>query len=264
MGTGGAYKYASENERETTIVFNGDILTDIDISKVVEFHKEKNAEATIVLTPVENPSAYGLVETDEDGKVLRFLEKPKDEELDSLTTTNINAGIYILEPEVLNLIPEGENYSFEYNVFPALLENKKPFYAYILDKRYWRDIGTTQSYLQGHHDFLLGKIKDFEIDRINNSDIATAAKIDKNSIIGNDCVIKPNVEIINSVIGEGVHIEEKALIENSVVWSHTRINTSAEIKNAIIGKGCHIGRNVKVSEGVVLGDKTSLTDYTKI
>lgn len=264
MGTGGAYKYASQNERETTIVFNGDILTDIDITEVIKFHKEKKAEATIVLTPVENPSAYGLVETDEAGKVLRFLEKPKDEELNTLTTTNINAGIYILEPEVLDLIPEEENYSFEYNVFPALLENKKPFYAYILDNRYWRDIGTTQSYLQGHHDFLSGKIKDFEIDRINNSDIATAAKIDKNSIIGNDCVIKPNVEVINSVIGEGVHIEEKALIENSVVWAHTRINTSAEIKNAIIGKGCHIGRNVAVSDGVVLGDKTTLTDYTKI
>lgn len=264
MGTGGAYKYASKNERETTIVFNGDILTDIDISRVIKFHKQKEAKATIVLTPVENPSAYGLVETDKAGEVLRFLEKPKEDELNNLTANNINAGIYILEPEVLDLIPEGENYSFEYNVFPALLENKQSFYAYILENRYWRDIGTTTSYLQGHHDFLSGKIKDFEIDRITNSDIATAANIDKTSIIGNDCVIKPNAQITNSVIGEGVHIEEKALIENSVIWSHTRINTSAEIKNAIIGKGCHIGRNVFISEGVVLGDKTSLTDYTKI
>lgn len=264
MGTGGAYKYASEGITDTTVVFNGDILTDIDISKVIELHKAKNAAATIVLTPVENPSAYGLVETDADGKVLRFLEKPKGKELENLTTNNINAGIYILEPEVLDLIPEGENYSFEYNIFPDLLTENKPFFAYILDKNYWRDIGTPESYLNAHIDFLSGKIKGFDLEKSNNSEVATAAQIDKLSVIGNDCVIKPNVQIVNSVIGEGVHIEEKAVIENSVIWSHTRINSSAEIKNAIIGRGCHIGRNAIVSEGAVLGDKTSLTDYTKI
>ena len=264
MGTGGAYKYASEDRRETTIVFNGDILTDVDIGELLKFHKEKKAEATIVLTPVENPSAYGLVETEEDGKVLRFLEKPKPEELDKLTTNNINAGIYILEPSVLDIIPEGENYSFEYDVFPALLENNKPFYAYVLDKKYWRDIGTTESYLQGHLDFLSGKIEGFEVEKSDDSDIAPEASIDKISVIGKNCVIKPNVEIINSVIGDGVHIEEKARIKNSVIWSHTRINTSSEITNAVIGKGCHVGRNATVREGAVLGDKTSLTDYTKV
>src|SRR5687767_10669758 len=94
MGTAGAYKFAGGNLRETTVVFNGDILTDVDISKIIEFHREKKAAATIVLTPVENPSAYGLVETDEQGRVLRFLEKPKPEELANLATKNINAGIY--------------------------------------------------------------------------------------------------------------------------------------------------------------------------
>lgn len=264
MGTGGAYKYASEDRRETTVVFNGDILTNIDIAKLLTFHKTKRAEATIVLTPVENPSAYGLVETEEDGRVLRFLEKPKPEELDKLTTNNINAGIYILEPGVLDIIPEGENYSFEYDVFPSLLKNDKPFYAYVLGKQYWRDIGTTESYLQGHLDFLSGEIEGFEIEESDDADIAPEASIDKHSVLGDGCVIKPNVEIINSVIGAGVHIEEKARIENSVVWSHTRINTSAEIKGAIIGKGCHVGRNATVGKRSVLGDKTSLTDYTKV
>ncbi len=264
MGTGGAYKFASEGINETTIVFNGDILTDVDIAKVIEFHKKNKAEATIVLTPVENPSAYGLVESDTNGKVLRFLEKPKGAELENLTTNNINAGIYILEPGVLDLIPTGENYSFEYNVFPDLLKNEKPFFAFILDKHYWRDIGTPESYLTAHLDLLNGKIKGFEVEKSGNSEIATAAQIDKLSVIGNDCIIKPNVQIINSVIGEGVHIEEKAVIENSVIWAHTRINSAAEIKNAIIGRGCYIGRNAIISKGVVLGDKTSLTDYTKI
>jgi NDP-sugar pyrophosphorylase family protein len=264
MGTGGAYKFASEGINETTIVFNGDILTDVDIAKVIEFHKKNKAEATIVLTPVENPSAYGLVETDSDGKVRRFLEKPKGAELENLTTNNINAGIYILEPSVLDLIPQGENYSFEYNVFPDLLKKEKPFFAYILDKNYWRDIGTPESYLTAHLDLLNGKIRNFKVEKSGNSEIATAANIDKLSVIGDNCIIKPNAQIINSVIGEGVHIEEKAVIENSVIWAHTRINSSAEIRNAIIGRGCYIGRNATVGKGAVLGDKTSLTDYTKV
>ena len=264
MGTGGAYKFAADQIRETTVVFNGDILTDLDIFKVIGFHQRKRAEATIVLTPVENPSAYGLVETDEESKVLQFLEKPKPEEVFRLTTKNINAGVYILEPSVLDTIPEGENYSFEYNVFPELLNRRKSFYAFVMEGNYWRDIGTPQSYLQAHHDFLGGQIKGFKTKSSEKSDVATAAVVDKTSIIDENCVIKPNAKIINSVIGAGVHVEEKSVIENSVIWAHTRVSSQAHIKNAIIGRSCYIGRNVSISENSVLGDKTSLTDYTQI
>jgi NDP-sugar pyrophosphorylase family protein len=265
MGTGGAYKFAAESIRETTVVFNGDILTDVDISKVVQFHQEKKAEATIVLTPVENPSAYGLVETEAGGKVLRFREKPKPEELAELTTNNINAGIYVLEPTVLDIIPKGENTSFEYNVFPDLLSKEKPFYAYVLDGNYWRDIGTPKSYLDAHHDFLDGKIKGFEIEKtLDNAEISHKASVDKNSIIGDGCIIKPGARITNSIIGAGVHIEEKASIENSVIWAHTRVSSAANIENAIIGRSCYIGKNATIGAGAVLGDKTSLTDYTKV
>lgn len=264
MGTGGAYKYAANEIRETTVVFNGDVLTDLDISKVIGFHQQNKADATIVLTPVENPSAYGLVETDEEKKVLRFLEKPKPEELADLTTNNINAGIYVLEPTVLDLIPENENTSFEYNVFPELLNQEKNFFAFVMNSNYWRDIGTPTSYLQAHHDFLNGAIKNFEKAKSAEADIATAASVDKHSILGEGCVVKPNARIVNSIIGAGVHIEEKAVIENSVVWSHTRISSQAQIQGAIVGRSCHIGRNATISEGVVLGDKTSLTDYTKV
>jgi len=263
MGTGGAYKFAEDEIRETTIVFNGDVLTDLDVFKVIGFHQQKGAEATIVLTAVENPSDYGLVETDTDGRVLRFLEKPNAEELADLKTKNINAGIYILEPSVLDLIPKGENTSFEYNVFPELLKRKKGFFAFVMNGNYWRDIGTPQSYLQAHHDFLSGQIKAFKVKKSAEADIATAAIVDKNSFIGEGCVIKPNAKVINSVIGAGVHIEEKATVENSVIWAHTRISSAAAIKNAIVGRSCHIGRNVSVTDGAVLGDKTSLTDYTK-
>lgn len=264
MGTGGAYRYAADDIRETTLVFNGDILTDVDISSVVEFHCEKKAEATLVLTPVENPSAYGLVETDQAGKILQFREKPAPEELAGLTVNTINAGIYVLEPGILDMIPMGENYSFEYAVFPEILKKEKPFYAFILDKNYWRDIGTPKSYWEAHQDFMNGSIEGFELEKASDSDIATHANIDDRSVIGKDCVVKPNARITNSVIGPGVHIEEKAVVENSIVWAHTRIANGAELTNAIVGRSCFIGRNAVVSAGAVLGDKTSLTDYTKV
>lgn len=264
MGTGGAYKFAAESIRETTVVFNGDILTDVDVSGIIAFHREKQSEATLTLVPVENPSAYGLVESGKDGKIKSFLEKPPAEALKNLKVNTINAGIYILEPTILDLIPKDENCSFEYTVFPAILEQKKPFYAFVMKKNYWRDIGTPASYLAAHHDFLGGRIKDFTVASGSGSDIATAAVIDKTSVIGDACVIKPNVHIINSVIGPGVHIDEKAVLENSVIWSHTRISASADIRNAVIGRSCYIGKNTTVRAGVVLGDKASLPDYTKV
>lgn len=150
LGTAGAYRHATDLIRESTIVFNGDVLTDIDLMEVINFHREKKALATIVLTPVPNPTAYGLVETDEDGRIQRFLEKPKPEEV---TCNTINAGIYILEPKVLDYIPIGESYMFEYGVFPALLKNKEPFYAYVYNG-YWRDIGSSASFLQSNLDVL--------------------------------------------------------------------------------------------------------------
>lgn len=266
MGTAGAYRFASDFLKTTTIVFNGDILTDIDLNEVIKLHKESGAKATIVLTPVENPAAYGLVETAPDGRVLRFLEKPKQEDIEELKLNTINAGIYILEPGVLDLIPEGENYSFEYGLFPDLLRREEKFYAYIAKDSYWLDIGTPQRYLQAHQDLLANKLKQFPFGekRSERGDIAHTADIDKNSFISEDCVIKPGARVVNSFLGAGVYVEEKAVVENSVVWSHTRINANATVTDAVVGRGCHIGRFAIVGAGSVLGDKTSLTDYTQV
>ena len=141
LGTGGAYRFAADDLRETTVVLNGDILTDLDLSLILAHHKMKGSEATLALMPVEDPTAYGLVETDADSQIERFLEKPKREELHELRTNNINAGIYVLEPSILDLIPMGENRSFEYDVFPEILNQKRPFFSYIMSTEYWRDIG---------------------------------------------------------------------------------------------------------------------------
>ncbi|CAN5535113.1 NDP-sugar synthase [soil metagenome] len=264
MGTGGAYKFASEALRETTIVFNGDILTNLNLSKVIDFHLAKGAVATLSLVPVDDPSRYGLAEIDSDSRIKRFIEKPKGDELDTLTVNTINAGIYVLEPSILDLIAKDTNRSFEYDVFPDILSRDLPFFGYEMKGEYWLDIGTPESYLRAHHDFLAGKISGFEIERTNDSDVATRAEIDKISVIGEGCSIKPGVHITNSVIGPGVHIEEKAVIENSVIWSHTRVSSAAEIRGAVIGRSCHVGRNAVVGPGTVLGDKTALTDYTKV
>jgi mannose-1-phosphate guanylyltransferase len=265
MGTGGAYKFASNAIRETTVVFNGDILTDLDIGRLIEFHTSKSAAATITLVSVDDPTRYGLIKTDTESKVLQFIEKPQPDELASLKINTINAGIYVLEPTILDIIAKDANKSFEYDVFPDILKRELPFFGYEMSNEYWRDIGTPASYLAAHHDFLSGKLSSFEIEKsVVSDDVATRAEIDKLSVMGPDCVVKAGARIINSVIGQGVHIEEKVVIENSVIWPHTRISTAAEIRDAVIGRGCHIGRNAIVGTGTVLGDKTSLTDYTKV
>jgi NDP-sugar pyrophosphorylase family protein len=264
MGTGGAYRFAADTLRETVVVLNGDILTDIDISSLVDFHRARASSATIALATVEDPSAYGLVETDEEQHVLRFLEKPKREAVQTGSINTVNAGIYILEPSILKLIPQGEARSFEYDVFPAILDKKLPFFGYVMADTYWRDLGNPTSYLEAHHDFMDGRIGTFSIERDEAADVATVATIDKISVIGKGCVIKPGARIRRSVIGPGVHVDEKALIENSVIWPHTRISAAAEIRDAIIGRSGYIGRNVSVTAGTVLGDKASVPDYSRI
>ncbi len=261
MGTAGAYKFAEDLIRAPTVVFNGDILTDLDLKTIIRQHQERAATATIVLTPVKNPTAYGLVETEPDGRVRRFLEKPK---ADEITVNTINAGTYVLEPRVLNLIPTSENHSFEYGLFPELLRRNEPFFAHVPQRTYWMDIGTPARYLKAHHDLLANRVSRIHIkDRRGKFDSATHAEIDELSIIGDDCTIKPGAQIINSVLGAGCYVEERARVENSVVWAHTRIGTAAEISDAVVGRGCHIGRSARVGPGAVLGDKTSVTDYTQ-
>jgi mannose-1-phosphate guanylyltransferase len=247
--------------REPTVVFNGDIVTDLDLEAVIREHNKRKASATIVLAPVENPSAYGLVETEVDGRVKRFLEKPK---ADEIKVNTINAGTYVLDPRVLDYIPAGESYSFEYHLFPDLLRREEKFYAHIPADTYWIDIGTPARYLQVHQDLLAGRVRGIETGkRLGDFDSATTAEIDDLSMIADGCVIKPGAQVFNSVLGEGCHVEEKARVENSVLWPHTRVGTGASVSGAIIGRGCHIGRSALVIAGAVLGDKTSLTDYTQ-
>ncbi|HEX8088359.1 MAG TPA: NDP-sugar synthase [Blastocatellia bacterium] len=260
LGTAGAYRNAAGLISQTTVVLNGDVLTDIDLNDVIRSHRERAAAATIVLTPVPNPTAYGLVETDSEGRVSRFLEKPKPDEV---TCDTINAGIYILEPRVLDYVPEGEPFMFEYGVFPQLLERKEPFYAYTW-RGYWRDIGTSASYRQANMDVLAGRVKLLDIAPEKRGEkFDETAEIDSASMVDPTCTVKAGVQIINSVISRNCFIEERARIEDSVVRGSSRIGAGAVLQGAVVGKSCHIGRAVTVSSGTALGDKSVITDYSQ-
>jgi NDP-sugar pyrophosphorylase family protein len=262
LGTGGAFKNAEQHIDSTTVVFNGDVLTGLDLAAVVAKHRESGAAATIVLTPVDNPSAYGLVETAADGAVRRFIEKPGPDEI---TCNTINAGVYVLEPSVLKYIPRDEPYSFERGLFPTLLEKKERVLSFILDK-YWIDIGTPKKYLEVHHDILAGRFLSRRVPAtaLDRAALPANVSIDTKSIIDSDVTIRGGVRIENSVIGRNCKIEEGAAIIDSVVWAGNTIDAGAVVNGAILGKGCYVGRSVTVRPGVVLGDKTVTTDFSQL
>jgi mannose-1-phosphate guanylyltransferase len=269
LGTAGAIKYAGDDLTESVVVFNGDVMTQIDLAAVLRLHRERNAKATIVLTPVDNPSAYGLVETDADGNIKRFLEKPKPEEI---TTHNINAGIYILEPDTFDRIPSNVAWSIERSYFPSLVERNETFVGYIYNG-YWIDIGTPDKYMQVHRDIMDGRYQaaPFAGNGHARSFVAGDARVEEGATVEGPCFVDEGVLVKAgarigpySVIGRQCQIEEEARIDGAIVWQNGRIGKDATITNAIIGRNCHIGRSATIGAGTVLGDKSSLTDYTRV
>jgi NDP-sugar pyrophosphorylase family protein len=268
LGTAGAVKYAGGNLTESVVVFNGDVLTQIDLAAVIRLHRERNARATIVLTPVENPTAYGLVETDPEGNVRRFVEKPG---ADRITTNHINAGIYVLEPDTFDRIPSDVAWSIERSYFPSLVERGDTFVAYIYDG-YWIDIGTPEKYTQVHRDIMDGRyvtapFLDLPAPRTS---VAPDARIEDGATVEGPCFIDEGVLIKTgarigpySVIGRQTQVDENASIDAAILWPNCRVSREASVRNAILGCNCHLGRGVTVGCGAVLGDRTTLTDYTR-
>ena len=268
LGTGGAVKYAGDNLTESVVVFNGDILTQIDLAAVIALHRERRARATIVLTPVEDPTAYGLVETDAGGNVSRFLEKPSPGEI---TTNNINAGIYVLEPDTFDRIPSDVAWSIERSYFPSLVERRETFVAYVYDG-YWIDIGTPDKYLQVHRDIMDRRFSAFPFRDASPSSalVSPGARIEDGATVEGPCFIDEGVIVKTgvrigpySVVGKQSQIDEQAVIDGAILWPNCRIGPDAIVRNAILGRNCHVGRAVRVDAGAVLGDKTTLTDYTQ-
>ena len=268
LGTAGAVKYANKSLDEPVVVFNGDVLTEVDLPAVLKLHRERKARATIVLTPVTNPSAYGLVETDAEGNVRRFLEKPKAAEI---TCDTINAGIYVLEPDTFDRIPKDTAWSIERSFFPSLVERHETFVAYI-DRGYWIDIGAPEKYMQVHRDIMDGRLSAPPFGGTPGTAwvspearVEDGVKIEGPCFIDEGTIVKAGARIgAYSVIGRQCQIEEDAVIERSIVWSSSRVSRDAIVRESILGRHCHVGRNAILDGHVVLGDKSAVTDYSRL
>jgi NDP-sugar pyrophosphorylase family protein len=269
LGTGGAIRYAGDQLTESVVVFNGDVLTEVDLGAVLRLHRERKAKATIVLTPVENPRAYGLVYTDGDKNIKRFLEKPGEDEI---TCNTINAGIYVLEPETFDRIPKDTAWSIERSFFPSFIERGETFVAYRYDG-YWIDIGTPEKYTQVHRDIMDGRYQappfagetNGHVFRGDDVRIEDGATIEGPAFLDAGTIVRAGAQVgPYSVLGRACVVEEDARIRGSIVWPNGRIAQEATVSDALAGRHVHVGRGAEVRAGAVLGDKSVVTDYSRV
>lgn len=254
LGTAGAVKNAESFLDGTFVVFNGDVLTEIDLTTMLRRHKEVKPRVSIALTPVDNPTAYGVVETDAQGMVRRFLEKPG---WDEVTTNMINAGIYILEPEVLAHIPASVPSMFENYLFPRLLEMGEPILGYPSDA-YWIDIGTPEKYLQANHDLLLAR-GDRGVQMAGKSQIHPTARVEGAVLIAEECVIAEKARVKGpTVLGPHCEIGKGAVVEGAVLWHHSRVGEGAVVRNCIVCSHSYVEPGSRVLDNCVLGDSVTV------
>src|ERR687894_379378 len=254
LGTAGGIKNAEKYlDGDTLVVVNGDVLTGMDLARAIQVHKDSDALATITLTSVEDPTAYGLVEVDHDMVVHRFIEKPA---ADEVTTSLVNAGIYVLEPEVLEMIPSHREVSIEREIFPEL-QAMGQLRAYV-SSSYWRDIGTPRSYLAASHDVLSGAVGDRE--GFEFLDVDPSTRVGKNVrmlppvSVAAGCEIGEGATIGGrSALGRGCRVGEGAVVEGSILLEGAEIESGAIVRGSIVGKGARVGENAIVRGLAVLG-----------
>jgi mannose-1-phosphate guanylyltransferase len=259
-GTAGAVKNVEHLLNGTTFVFNGDVMTDLDLQAMLAYHREKKSKLTIALTPVEDPTAFGLVEMDAQQHVKRFVEKPR---VDEITTNLINAGTYIIESELFRYVPPQQHYMFERGLFPVVLQTGDPMYGYP-SRAYWTDIGKPSAYLDVHHDILMGKVRyDFRGTEIANrvwveghAEIHPTAQLVGPVVLGDGVVIGPRAQVIGpTVIGARSTIGAEAMLEGAVLWEGNRIGDGVVLRNSMLGRDNHIEAKAHLTDGTVVGDE---------
>jgi mannose-1-phosphate guanylyltransferase / phosphomannomutase len=263
LGTAGSVRLAAGRLDDTFLVISGDALCDVDLTRLVEYHREKQASVTIGLKAVDNPLEFGIVVTDEEGRVERFLEKPSWGQVFSDT---INTGIYVIEAEVLNHVPADRPYDFSKELFPLLLEMGRPIYGFVLDG-YWQDIGNLDQYRQANFDALDEKLR-LQIPGIRirgnvwvgeGVDLHDIDAIEGPSYIGNYCRIAPDASVgPYTVLGNSVTVRERARISRSIIDSSTYIGRSTVVEGAIVGRACDVRAHTRVHEGVAIGDEVTI------
>ncbi|HVZ79555.1 MAG TPA: mannose-1-phosphate guanyltransferase [bacterium] len=266
LGTAGSVKNCqSMIGKERFVVISGDVLTDFDLTAALKFHEQNKAKATMVLTRVENPLAFGVVITAKDGKIERFLEKPTWGEVFSDT---VNTGIYILEPEVLDLFPEKTEYDFSKNLFPLMLKEGMPLYGYIA-QGYWADIGNLDQYRIAHQDIFAGKVEvgipgsrqnkmGKEIWTGKGCHIDPSAQLSGTVVLGDNCNIGKNARISNSVLGDGCQVEEGVVLTNATVWRNVQIGAEAQARECVISSGTDVHEKASIFEGAIISDNCSI------
>ena len=267
MGTAGAVKAAEKYLNERFLVISGDLLTDFNLKKIIDFHDDHKARATITLTSVKDPLQFGVVITDKEKRITQFLEKPGWGEVISDT---INTGIYVLEPEIFKYIPEGENFDFSQDLFPIMLKKKDALFG-VTAKGYWRDIGNTDSYREAYHDIFKGRVN-LKIDEPKQDfvgkdlRIGADVKLEHSSglegtvVIGDNSQVLGDVRIKDSVIGRNCTIESGVKLNRCVIWDNSYIKKGARINDGVICAKVRIGQGVTLEEGVIVGDETTVGD----
>ena len=269
-GTAGAVKLAQEYiGDENFIVISGDLVTDFDFQKLFDFHAAKKSKLSIGLTSVENPLQFGVVIANADNVIEKFLEKPSWGEVFSDT---INTGIYVIEPEILNFIPENENFDFAKDLFPSLMQKEIALMGYNLSG-YWRDVGNPESYREVYEDILNCRIH-FDIPGYKkeypDGTLYSASKIDLDPtveiigtvVLGENITLKKGVKLNNAVIGNNVTIGALSKIRNCVMWDDIEIDKHAKLDNCIICNNNLIGKNVTVKAGLILAEGCEVGELT--
>jgi mannose-1-phosphate guanylyltransferase/phosphomannomutase len=269
LGTAGSVRLAAKQLDETFLVISGDALCDVDLSALVAFHKERGAAVTIGLKAVDNPLEFGIVVTDEEGKIERFLEKPSWGQVFSDT---INTGIYVLEPEVLRHVPTDRPFDFSKELFPYLLEMGRPLYGYVMDG-YWQDVGDLDQFRQANFDALEERVRlNIPGIRIRGNvwlgegvEIADLEQVEGPAYIGNYCRVAPGATVgSHSVLSNSVTLRERTRTTRSVIDASTHIGRSSLIEGAIIGRACDIRAHVRIHEGVAIGDEVRIGSETVV
>jgi mannose-1-phosphate guanylyltransferase len=271
LGTGGALKYAEPLLDERFLMLNGDVLTDMDLTAQLAQHEQTGATATLALTPVEDPSAYGLVRTRKGGEVSEFVEKPAPDQID---TNNISAGAYVLERSVLGMLEAEQPASIERDVFPRLVG--EGLYGYVSDG-YWLDIGTPDRYLEGTFDILEGTVASAVRERMGDgylcveTGVDNAGRIIPSALVESGCQIGEGARIGGRVVLErGVTVGENTTIERAVVMQGAEIGSRCTLSGCIIGGGvrigdeCHVDGMSVLGEGVTIGDGNVVSNGARL
>jgi len=273
LGTAGAVKYASRYLNERFIVISADLSTDFNLQEGINFHRKNNGDFTLFLTSMENPLQYGVVIVDKNGKITRFLEKPTWGEVFS---DLINTGIYIAEPHILEEIPDGEEFDFSKDLFPALLKKGANLLGYGAEG-YWKDVGNLNEYLDAHSDAIEGKYKvDFPGKKKGkcfigeNTEIDPGVTCEGKVVIGNNCIIKKNAIIGNSFIGDNTSIGNNTEVKNSIIWNDVQIGDLVSLtgdvitSRNIVKNGAYLFEKVFVGENCVIEEDSRVKANVKI